>query len=183
MRSRTRWLCLLTVAVGCLVGCATLATIPPTTTSTVPATRVPTMEPTPQASSGARLSVTGAGSFGGFPSYYGCMASFLIDPGPRPLDRDATYDDPEFAVDRSADVCAVSGPAVGAPATLAPGTYRIGGATSLISDVASPGFARPQIMGGSVECSKELTVLPTMADVTIRVTFRDSGCRIDVATH
>ena len=109
------------------------------------------------------------------------MASFLLDPGPGTLDRDATYSDPRFTVERPAfAACDVSGPAVGAPSTIAPGTYRIGGAVSTISDVPSPGYSEPPMLGSSVQCSKVITVLGSTRDVTILVTFTNARCRMTV---
>jgi hypothetical protein len=173
----TRALTLSLATIALFAACSAPAPTPQPTAS-----QSSTPSPTPSAA-GAQLTVTGSGSFSGFPEYYGCMVSFLIEPGAGSIDRDATYEDPEFKVERSFSGCAVSGPAVGAPATLAPGTYRIGGATSLISDVSSPGFARPQIMGGSVACSKELTVLTTTLAVSVTVTFSKAGCLLDVTTR
>ena len=152
--------------------------------SPAPLTRSPAVIPSaaevaPTTSPGARLTVTGAGSFDGM-DVYGCMASFLLDPGPGTLDRDATYSDPRFTIDRPLAACVVSGPAVRAPSTIAPGMYRIGGAVSLISDVSSPGFSERTILGSSVQCSKEITVLGSTTDVTILVTFTKGRCRLTV---
>ena len=179
-----RAIALLAVAAVLIGACAperptsTLApsAAPAQSSPTSPATHVGT----PTAAPEARLTITGAGAFDGF-DVYGCMASFLLDPGPGTLDRDATYGDPRFAVDRpTSAACEVSGPAVGAPSTIKPGTYRIGGAVSLISDVSSPGFSERTILGSSVQCSKEITVLGSTTDVTILVTFTKGRCGLGV---
>jgi hypothetical protein len=172
---RSRWV--LTLASLVLLTCCAVPALPSATASPRP------LAPASSMPSGALLSVTASGSIPG-DSPYGCLASLLIDPGPGPVDRIASWADAHFAVDRLATNtrCTVSGPAIGGPASLAPGRYRLAGIASIVSDVSSPGFSEMPILGSTARCEMDLLVLPATAGIAIHVAFGDGPCTIDVTT-
>lgn len=141
----------------------------------------PSIPETPGVAPGALLSIAASGAFPGS-SPYGCLASLLIDPASGPADRIASWDDARFAIDRpgTGAQCVVSGPAIGGPLTLAPGSYRVRGVASIVSDVSSPGFSQMPILGTTVSCEQDLLVLPGTTGIAIHVAFADGPCTIDV---
>ena len=174
---RSRWFLVL-AGLALLPGCAAPATSRPLQTSPPP------FAETASIPAGASLSITASGTIAG-DSPYGCLASLLIDRGSGVVDRIASWDDARFAVDRTGidTRCVVSGPAIGGPASLAPGRYRLAGVASVVSDVSSPGFSQFPILGSTARCELDLLVLAETTAIAIRVAFRDGPCTIDVTTR
>jgi hypothetical protein len=175
---RSRWFPAL-IGVLLLTGCAVPVPTPSLPTSPPPVAGAAAIP------SGALLSITASGTIAG-DSLFGCLASLLIDPGSGVVDRIASWDDARFAVERpgtgTRTRCVVGAPAIGGPANLAPGRYRLAGVASIVSDVASPGFSQMPILGSTARCELDLLVLPETTAIAIHVTFRDGPCTIDVTT-
>ncbi len=153
-----------TVAMGCSTATGSLAEArksPPPTTAHV-----------------AALSTLGSGTID-CTIPHGCTASLLVRPGSGAQDWTATYADPRFP----SNLGEVDGPAIGAPATLSAGDYRLAGVVSEISDLPSPGFSDRPLLWSEARCVADLTVKAGTARVSVAVVFSATGpCRINVTS-
>jgi hypothetical protein len=163
-------------AIGLLLVVAACGPSVPTPTVTPSLTANPTPTAAP-----ATLSVTGAGAPGCSEAPgSGCLLSFLIRSGDwNPAGPVASRaDDGSFLVLHAAPFegpWRITGPTRGVPASVAPGRYVFGAATTMLSDVIEPGFSGP-VHYDFLGCYQPVTVAPYAVQVQVEVTFSGRTC-------